>query len=358
MLKLQKNIVEQVRQVTTVQELRTYLQNAIELEHATIPVYLTGLFSIKQGTNDAARKIVLSVVIEEMLHMSIACNVLNAVGGAPAINNPNFVPTFPGPLPMGVGEDRGLIASLKPLTKDHIWDVFMSIEEPENPIDLNTKIEAAAPTAEEEEDGYATIGEYYEAIIIKMKELNGSTPGGIFTGDPAKQLVNTQWFPADELFAITDEASAEKGINLIVEQGEGSSKSPLDPECQPAHYYRFAEIYFGNKLVRDDSNPAGWAFKGEPVPLDEDNIYNLTPNAKASDYKEGTTARRYADQTNYTYSSLLNALHDTFNGNPGNIDKAMGLMYELRLQVQKMVTINVGNGFVAAPPFQYVGVNV
>ena len=39
------------------------------------------------------------VVIEEMLHMTIAANVLNAVGGHPAIDRPDFVPNYPQDLP-------------------------------------------------------------------------------------------------------------------------------------------------------------------------------------------------------------------------------------------------------------------
>lgn len=364
MLKLKKNLVEKINNISQLKELHTYLQHAIELEHATIPVYLTGLFSIKQDTNEQARKVMLSVVIEEMLHMSIACNVLNAIGGSPAINQPKFVPTFPGPLPMDVGEDRGLQASLNPLTKDQVLNVFMAIEEPEHPL---FKPQGLAPAGPPDGDEYSTIGEFYAAIVSKIKELNGTISGGIFTGDQSKQLVNAQWFPPTELFPITDETSADAGIQLIVEQGEGSESSPLDPEKQPAHYYRFAEIYYGHKLIADPSVECGWSFTGEPVPLDEDNIYNLLPNAKASDYKKGTRARRYADQTNYTYSSLLNALHQTFNGDPAYIDKAMGLMYELRLTVQKMVTINLtqdmmnkelDGDYVAAPPFEYVNTNI
>jgi len=310
-----------------------------------------------------------------MLHMSIASNLLNAVGGSPAINQPNFVPTFPGPLPMNVGEDRGLVATLAPLTKQHIHDVFMAIEEPEHPLDIPVK-QAASPektelldtsspvgavTQPESNQDFSTIGEFYNEIFLKLETLNKAQ--NIFTGDPKNQLVNTQWFPKNKLFAITNIEQAEKAIDIIVDQGEGTSTSPLDTEGQPAHYYRFGEILNGKKLVIDSDAPNGWAYAGDPVELDASNILNLKPNPKASDYPKGSVARRYADQTNFTYSSLLNALHDTFNGNPASIDDAMGLMYELRLQVQKMVTINLGpneHGIeeVAAPPFQFVTKNV
>ena len=84
---------------TTLEYIRELLQEALMVEHATVPLYLTSLFSIINGSEYAAATI-HSVVIEEMLHMTIAANVLNAVGGAPLIDAPNFVPVYPMQLPM------------------------------------------------------------------------------------------------------------------------------------------------------------------------------------------------------------------------------------------------------------------
>ena len=52
---------------------------------------LSALFSIRNGS-DYAATIIHSVVVEEMLHMTTAANVLNAVGGAPLIDSPTFRP--------------------------------------------------------------------------------------------------------------------------------------------------------------------------------------------------------------------------------------------------------------------------
>ena len=65
----------------TLEDLRQHLQWAIELEHTTLPPYLCALYSIKPGTNSEAVDVIASVFIEEMLHMTLAANVLNAVGG-------------------------------------------------------------------------------------------------------------------------------------------------------------------------------------------------------------------------------------------------------------------------------------
>src|SRR5436190_1750680 len=75
------------------------LQQAIQLEHATIPTYLYALYSIKPDSNKKIQQVLLSVVTEEMLHMALACNMLNAIGGSPVIDQPQFIPHYPGPLP-------------------------------------------------------------------------------------------------------------------------------------------------------------------------------------------------------------------------------------------------------------------
>ena len=127
--------------ITDLASLQLALQKAIELEHATIPPYLTAYYTLR-GTSaggKAARQIIHSIVIEEMLHMHLACNILNAIGGAPLINAPGFIPTYPGPLPMGIGGADGLVVGIKRYSKATVQNTFMEIEEPENPIHIPVK---------------------------------------------------------------------------------------------------------------------------------------------------------------------------------------------------------------------------
>ena len=76
-------------------ELFKNLQTAIELEHSTIPPYLAAYFTIHQDTNAFAWEVIRSVFMEEMLHMTLACNIMNAVGGKPFIDHPKFIPSYP-----------------------------------------------------------------------------------------------------------------------------------------------------------------------------------------------------------------------------------------------------------------------
>src|SRR5262249_29902476 len=116
-------------EITDLESLRATAQLAVELEHATIPTYLCALLSIKQGRNREVAGLIRSVVIEEMLHMALACNLLNAIGGAPQIDRPSFVPRYPGHLPAGLRPD--LTVTLRRCSIEQIRDVFLSIEEPE-----------------------------------------------------------------------------------------------------------------------------------------------------------------------------------------------------------------------------------
>ena len=69
--------------------LKQHLQTAIELEHSTLPPYLSAYWSIHGDSIHAehSKKFFLTVIQEEMLHMAMACNILNAVGGTPLLND-------------------------------------------------------------------------------------------------------------------------------------------------------------------------------------------------------------------------------------------------------------------------------
>ena len=330
----------------TLEGLHRALQFAIELEHSTIPPYLYALYSLDPSRNASIYALILSVVQEEMLHMSLACNTLNAIGGKPVIDRARFIPQYPGPLPGSVAE--GLIVGLSGFTKAVVKDTFMVIEEPEDPLNFPVRegMLAAAP-------GY-TIGQFYDRIkgeIVKMSKHRN-----IFTGDRRKQL--TAGFT--DLIAVTDVDSAVKAIDLIVEQGEGTTTSPLDPQDEPAHYYRFAEIYYGKTLIRNLNPRRGepaFVYGGAPIPLDPKGVTPLVTNPKDSYYPAGSQAADTNNNFNFTYTSMLKSLHQVFNGEPDRIAPAVQLMESMKLQVRYLTTIEVSKGLYAGPSFQYRPVN-
>ena len=142
MIKLDTAVVQGIRSAGSPEELHKYLRAAVKLEHSTIPPYLTAMFSLKP-VNAQIAGLIRSIVVEEMLHMMIASNILIAIGGAPQINTKNFVPDYPGPLPMSIGND--LIVGIEAFSIPLVRDVFMAIEQPENEIPIHPP--AAALTA-------------------------------------------------------------------------------------------------------------------------------------------------------------------------------------------------------------------
>src|SRR6185437_3628246 len=77
-------------------KLKQNLQIAIEVELATLPIYLYTYYSINRTPDgfpksdvarfaDKAGALVLSVAVEEMLHMSLSSNILFALGQMPVL---------------------------------------------------------------------------------------------------------------------------------------------------------------------------------------------------------------------------------------------------------------------------------
>src|SRR5262249_326952 len=90
MLKIDPKYLERVRDAESSDDLFDLVEDAIRLEHATIPPYLTAMLSLHPEKNREIWSIIHSVVVDEMLHMTIACNLLNALGRAPLIDDAGF----------------------------------------------------------------------------------------------------------------------------------------------------------------------------------------------------------------------------------------------------------------------------
>src|SRR5215211_4763477 len=141
--------------IATLESLQEHLQWAIELEHFTLPPYLCALYSLDPGRNPEATDVVASVLVEEMLHMTLAANLLNAVGGQPQIDTPRMLRPYPRPLPHSDGSFEVPLARFCPET----LEVFLEIERP------------APPGAPPEGDRYESIGQFYDAIRRGMVEV-------------------------------------------------------------------------------------------------------------------------------------------------------------------------------------------
>jgi Ferritin-like len=343
----------QAKPILDLADLQEALQNAIQLEHSTIPPYLTAYFTLS-GTSDAvkyARRIIKDIVIEEMLHMTLASNVLNAIGGAPQINLCGFIPKYPGPLPMGVA--GGLEVHLKRYSHDLVRDVFMEIEEPEKPLEIPVKVAPLAAAAA----GPRTIGEFYAAIRRQIVDQGEE----IFSkGDPGRQVVTGLFAPGEE-FAVSNVETALLAIETIVEQGEGTPKSPLDLQKDVAHYYRFQELEKGMKLVEDPASPLKVSFDpNQPIVInDATDVIQMVDDPQCVTIDQADQrATQLADECDAVYSRMLNALHEGFNGKPDKVADAIGTMFEFKNGagelLQQQLTAGPHAGLFAGPRFKYV----
>lgn len=345
MILLKRELVDRVAAAETAQDLWGPLQQAIELEHATIPPYLYALYSLDASVNGEIAGIIQSVVIEEMLHMTLASNVLNALGGTPAIGQPGFVPTYPGPLPGGV--QSSLTVNLAPFSMNTL-DTFLEIEEPEDPIHFK-----ALPAAEA---ALVTIGQFYTAISNAIGQLDPNA----FVNPPRNQVGPDLMA---ESVVVTDIATAQQAIATIIEQGEGTSTSPEEiVGTGYAHYYRFMQIKKGHLLVKiPDAQPPApqYAYTGAPVPYDSTGVYAVPTNPTAAGYPPGSTQQFLCDNFNYTYTSLLLSLNAMFNGQDTQLqfNTALGLMMSLKGQAKAMMSGIPNPAVLTGPSFEYLAVN-
>jgi rubrerythrin len=317
----------------------TSLQFALELEHATIPPYLYAMWSLgTSSANSAAARIIRSVVNEEMRHLATVANLINALGGTPVFDSPSVLPHYPGPLPGTVEE--GISVGLAPFSRNLVENIFMVIEQPEHPLEFQALAAAA--------DEPMTIGQFYRQIRAVIGDLHDSA----FTGPPGNQVTPDT---VSGVVAVTDVATATQAIDTIISQGEGTETAPGEVVGTDfAHYYRFAEIVKGRKLV---PNPAA----GPSDPPDQQFTYTgaeiaaptgviaAPVNPTTAGYPEGSAARQASIDFNVTYTGMLKAFQDAFSGHPDQISDTVSTMISLQSKATAMMALTPPAG----PTFEW-----
>jgi hypothetical protein len=335
--------------ISDVPDLRYHLQLAIELEHSTIPPYLCALYSLKDGDNDEARRIIRSVVMEEMLHLSLAANILNAIGGHPSLNHRRFVPEYPTYLPHS---DDSICIPLEKFSR-HSIETFLKIERP------------ARQVAPPEAHNFHTIGQFYEALgeaLCRLAKKEKAEGRNLFSGNPEKQVTENFYYGGGgKLFPVSCLESALWALQEIVNQGEGIHHSIFDgdhhifgQDKEVAHYFRFNEIHEERYYTPKDTPKSGPT--GAILHVNWDEVYNMGINPKTENYPEGSELRERSEEFNRTYRQLLDTLHDAFNGKPDLLIQAVGIMYDLKYKAIALMRTPVqGKHYNAGPSFEYVG---
>ncbi|MDX6324457.1 MAG: hypothetical protein QOK15_811 [Nocardioidaceae bacterium] len=331
--------------IETLESLRDHLQWAIELEHATLPSYLCALYSIDQDRNPDAAEVVAGVFVEEMLHLALAANVLNAVGGRPRLRHPHLLPSYPRCLPHG---DRSLELSLLPFGAEAL-ELFLRLEQP------------ALPEAPPESDEYETIGQFYDAIEAGLRDLSVRLgEEKVFCGDRGRQVTTTFRQTGGRLLTVQDLPSALKALDEIVEQGEGTSRGEVwdgDQDVfhpdrdEVAHYYRFEELRRGRRYRRGDTPRSGPT--GEAIDVDLTGVRPMRRNPRLTDHPADSPIRIAQEDFNRAYCAILTHLEAAFDGTPSMIDAAVTAMYQLKDKAQALMAMPDGDGTWAGPTFEW-----
>ena len=309
---------QQTKPAWTLAKLQAHVQSAVELELFTIPPYLTALYSIKDPSS-TAYALIRSVVVEEMLHLQLACNLLTAIGGRPRLTG-DAAPKYPNPIP---NIAPTYYIKLAPASIAQV-ETFVAIETPT--YTLPKTLPHPGPDA-----SYATIGELYDSVINGIRCLGED----IFTGAPTVQVSS---YGSNDVI-ITDTASAVKAINVITDQGEGGKRPPhKDLDGIKGHFERFEDIV-----------------KEGPTQFSGDQVYPMVDNPGEQNLPEKLNAlARFSDDA---YAWLLQALERGFNGDPRGVGQTVGgLMYQVTqpLSVYLMgQRINSKSRATLGPRFQY-----
>ncbi len=226
-------------------DLNEHLQKAAEIEFWTIPLYLTSLTSIK-GLSELKpseypldAKLILSVVIQEMLHLELVMNLSNALGFTPVLGKPIYnvdkgIPFLHPEADHIPNEIKGYRAIPGPLSEETL-KLFCAIELPA----------VASSKPWKEKAYYESIADLYAGLKEAVVHLWDTYYIGKEKNHFQKcSFNNYRTANHDELGFSQTVNSLDQALNVIeaiVEQGEGADAEghvPLqyEPKANLSNY--------------------------------------------------------------------------------------------------------------------------
>ena len=385
-------------------ELQTHLQVAIEVELATIPLYLYAYYSIDRTPAsfpdspisrfaDKAGAVVMSVAVEEMLHMSLSSNILYSLGVQPQLylRSPSPFPSnLPGHAKLGP-DAKPLALPLAKLSLEQLWH-FLEIEYP------------AQSDAPPEGSNWQTIGQIYAYIrcIISSKHITDDdfrrgarnhqiqpgnySPNNIDTAFPESRFNKTCPVPAPvkgsaaavaaftnredshaggvELLTIDSRERALQAIQTIDAQGEGFGPSKFDDPSRMefSHYFKFLTLqaqlqgYDPNheRLPREPKPPAPakQRYSGDELRAV---VFDFPDNPVASAYPAGR--RDVANVVSGLYQYMLIMTESIFLHDPADqkryfnqaLHRSMIWILDKVIQAMRKVNLDPNNTGTSSP---------
>ena len=287
------------------------LTEAAEIEHNLMCCYLYAAWSLKTEPDDDVdaetraelakwQRAIIDIAIDEMTHLALVANLMNATGGVAHFGRPNF-PIAPGML------SAGLVVRLAPFNAETLQH-FIYLERPEGSEEPDAASFVCTQTYERGQHGlkltpaaqdYLTVGHLYRSVEAGLKALVARDgEAQVFLGDPALQ-VGPDTVTLDGLIAITNLETACQALETIVEQGEGASA-----HSDKCHYARFVAIREALK-ARPAGFSAAWPAATNPVmrhpPFPENRVWVSRDDA-----------RGVIDLGNAAYNHMLRCLSQGF----------------------------------------------
>lgn len=300
----------------TRENLETALNTAIAVELFTIPVYLSAATSIiKENRGDpsitatlegetpettrtenfSAYDVIMSVAIQEMYHLTLACNITNAMGIRPTITAPDLENP-----PSCLSSIKGLPVKGNLTT---LIDTMLAIEAPdpnysydESPLDpVSTK----GPTKYQEE--YDSIGDLYHALAYGVQKFWNYNE----KNDEYQKLNFKGKYP-DVKQDIQTLNEAWNAMACIVEEGEGNGADGFMPDAYvPAEgqeYHDLDEISHWERF----NDIKTYITNG-----------GIIPQYQANDDMIVDTAQ---DELTETYSKVINQMAEDFTKPNGKLN--------------------------------------
>lgn len=343
-------------------EMKALLAWAVRIELSTIPPYATAAYTIHQeGQYDAIApaqvnaeplEVIRQVMLEEMLHLTLAANLLNALGGQVVLNDAAHIPVYPCHiLPSG----KGPKVHLRRFTKAQV-KAFREIERaPEN---FDKAKDGDCLKAE-------TIGGFYHCLRKKLQALCAKYPSKeLFCGDPKWQIgPEHYWGAGGEVFPVTGERSALRAIAMIVEEGEGAELGGRAGDGDPipgadeediAHFFKFNEILLSRYYRAQDR--IGDPPSGGDLVVNWTAVHPMRDDPKAGSYRSLPEVHAKMQAFDRLYTDFLKVLHEAFNGAPERLREMVPVMMEMRYAAQALARIPVNDkGETAGPSWTFLG---
>jgi len=341
----------------TIESVQQRLEDALMLELSTLPLYLSATFSLVNNNGpwySFAYDRLWSIARQEMLHLGLVANLINAIGGSPKFDDKKQIPQYPGKgLPGGCL--KTLNYSLGPFTPERVRKIFMRIEHPHPrsgkvPCKLSPELDEyiKKQTADYPKDDY-TIGDFYDDIIKELTYLDEKYGKALWKGDPSRQLTDPiiGRLLGGKMVKVVDLSTALEAINEVIKEGEGFSLcDPDDGQNELAHFFKFVELHARRAIVKSEG---GYTFDQKEVPFSqESDVVNMITLDHKVKYTGDAEAKNNA--FNLAFTSLLHGLQQGFTSSPPNVPRMDLVQKDFNITIE----CELENKQYACPTWEYV----